>query len=127
MKKFRVMIVAMAAGLCVLVGGTTTASAASLSDCGSGYACLYDYKGHSGSYAKFHSYISYLGNFNMDNKATSLYNNGNNCTASFYQLSSKRGYRLDLQKGYVIYNLANTRMTSSKTWNNRITSGYYCQ
>jgi hypothetical protein len=126
-KSFAAIAVTLLATMGILIGGASTASAADLSDCRSGYACLYDGAGHTGSFALFASFISYLGNQSMDNKATSLYNNGNSCTASFYQLATKKGHRLDLEKGYVMYNLENYRMTSTESWNNRITSGYFCQ
>ncbi len=85
----------------VVTGLGLTAAApvqAAQSDCSSGYACNWRDTGYSVFMTPFQYNISNYGNFDMHDKISSVYNNGNTSTARFYKDESYRGSWFQLSK-----------------------------
>ncbi len=132
----RMIRAARARGLAVILtvvamlgfGVTTAGTASAASACPSGYSCAYENTGwHNGGglWAAFEQAISRMSAFGMDNKASSVYNNGNSCNARFYQDSLYGGYSLFVPKGTGYSDLSKVKMSTLFTWNNRVSSGQF--
>lgn len=127
MKGLAGMLAALVMMLGVGIGGAVPASAAEA--CPGKYACAYENKNwHNGGgdWAAFAEKIPNFKNYSMNDRASSVYNNGNDCAARFYQNSYYGGEELHVPKGKGYSDLSKLRM-GFRTWEDKISSGrFFC-
>lgn len=123
------------------VGATGPASASAAvrvaspapSTCRPGAACLYDAKNYAGLRASFVNSVSDLrairlgesGQWNADDIATSVYNNGRYQTARFWQDVNFKGPSIELPRGSGDRNLGDAGGTVTRAFDNRISSAKF--
>lgn len=126
--KFKKIIVSAAAILMAATGTLATAApaSASLSECGSGSTCVWSGANYAtdwgtvGGFINFTWCIDNLGNyFNINNKTTSVFNNGNTETSYLYDGVNKSGSRITVLRGSGMKDL------SAYGFNDRASSGYF--
>lgn len=139
----RVFVSAVAAltGAAAAIGAAGPASATGVSratspapgTCPLGSACLYDAKSYGGIRTSFLNSVSDLrlvrvgdsGQWNADDIATSVYNNGRYQTVRFWQDANFKGPSIDLPRGSGDRYLGDAGGTITKVFDNRISSGKF--
>jgi hypothetical protein len=136
-KTLAAVAVAAFAALGTVVATPTPANAA-LSNCGSGYTCIWrdanltTGSGGGAKYVRLAAYIPNLGQWsysgtsiNANDSASSLYNHGNYDRVYFYDGTSKAGYVGWNDKNTYWNNLSSARRGTNMTWNDAISSIYF--
>ncbi|WP_149084709.1 MULTISPECIES: peptidase inhibitor family I36 protein [Microbacterium] len=125
---FRNAIVGIAAALLAVTGALAPAppARASLGECGAGSTCVWSGANYAtdwgtvGGFINFTWCIDDLGNyFNINNKATSVFNRGNTDTAYLYDYPNKAGSRITILRGTGKSDLR------AVGFNDRASSGYF--
>lgn len=104
--KFAVMLGAVALAMGTILGAAAPASAAAPSSCGAGSACVWsgynyavDWGTLPGSLGWEWCVDDFRDYFSINNKASSVYNNGNIETTYLYQYPNKQGARISILRG----------------------------
>jgi hypothetical protein len=108
----------------VRTGQDAVISPASTTQCQNGYACLWSDAGWVGTFWQGTNNNSSLPS-GIDRKASSTFNNGNNCVAHFTTAQSYGGDVLAEPLGSIRQNLA-LDARGSGNWNDVIRSLYWC-
>lgn len=105
---------------------TAAPASASLSECGSGRTCVWSGANYATDWGTIGGFIAFercVDDFskytNINNKTTSVYNNGNTDTSYLYDGFNKSGSRITILRGAKYADL------SSVGFNDKASSGYF--